>query len=148
MPSGTALDSNVLIAAVVEGHIHHTPSASLLLSEPVGSFAVTAHSFAEMYATLTKHAGGGPYRWTTQQALTAVTEIASRTQLIGLSPVQMLDAVCAFAKQGGIGARLYDYTIGEAVMAAGLERLITWNTAHFRSLFPGLIVLTPEEALK
>lgn len=146
MPSGTALDSNVIIAAFAEDHIHHEPSAELLLGSPAGTFAVAAHSFAEMLVTLTKRSRGAQFAWTADQAHAALTDVASRTVLIGLTPEQTLTAIRRYAQAGGVGARLYDALIGEAALAAGLRRLITWNTTHLRGMFPRLEVLTPVEA--
>ena len=48
------LDSNVIIACLVEAHEHHAASFALFTECNPGSFAVAAHSFAEAYATLTR----------------------------------------------------------------------------------------------
>ena len=48
------LDSNVLIAMLVEAHEHHEPSLALLASEGDTQFAVAAHTYAEAYSTLTR----------------------------------------------------------------------------------------------
>jgi len=144
MPSGPLLDSNVLVAAVAARHIHHPASAALLLNSPPGSFSVAAHSFAEMFVTLTKRGGGAPLAWEPDEARAAVDEIAARTVLIGLTPGQTLDALRRYAHAGGVGPRLYDRLIGEAALTAGVRRLITWNLVHMRGLFPQLEVVTPE----
>jgi predicted nucleic acid-binding protein len=69
------------------------------------------------------------------------------TDLVGLTAAQTFDAVRRYAGDGGVGPRLYDRLIGEAAVAHGLARIITWNVTHMRRLFPGLTVVTPAELL-
>ncbi len=137
------LDSNVLIAAVAEAHEHHEASLSLIAGRPPRSFAVAAHSFAETYSTLTRRSAGAPFQWSAQEAWAAVESLAAATVLVGLSPAQTFDVVRAYALAGGVGPRLYDRLIGEAAVQHGLRRLVTWNVAHMRGLFPELEVVDP-----
>lgn len=139
------LDSNVLVAGVTEAHVHHPPSAALLLAGQDGRFAVAAHTYAEAFNHLTRASGPGPIALTPAEAMGALDSIASFTTLVGLTPAQTLEAVRAYAASGGIGARLYDRLVGEAAVAHGLRRIVTWNTGHMRGLFPGLDVVTPAE---
>lgn len=147
MRSGTALDSNVLIAAVAATHIHHAASSGLLLSRPNGFFGVAAHSLAETYVTLTRTDRAGAFHWSPEQANGAIAQIAARVRLMSLTPDQLLGAIHRYADKKGIGPRLYDALIGEAAAHAGLKRLVTWNISHMRVLFPQLEVMTPAEAL-
>ncbi len=148
MSGVVAIDSNVVVAAVVSDHPDHETSAALLISWSPRALAVTGHSFAEAFVTLTKHSRGGVIRWPPDRAIAALDAVAERTQLIGLSPAETLAAVRRYAESGGVGARLYDYLIGEAVQRTGIQTLITWNDRHFRSLFPRLTIQTPTEALR
>jgi hypothetical protein len=70
------------------------------------------------------------------------------TDIVGLTPAQTFDVVRRYAGEGGVGPRLYDRLIGEAALAAGLPRIVTWNIGHMRGLFPGLQVLTPPEVVR
>lgn len=151
MRHGTAIlaaealvDSNVIIAALVEAHEHHAPSLALF-AEGMPRLAVSAHSHAETYATLTRRGDHARFRFTAEEAWSALESVAAVTDLIGLTPAQGFAAIGAFARQGGIGARLYDRLIGEAALAHGLPAIVTWNTGHMRGLFPALTVVTPHE---
>lgn len=141
------LDSNVIVAAIVEDHVHHRDSAALMTSPPKDGFAVAAHSFAEAYNTLTRRGGASPLAFDSSAAWFALEAIAGSARLVSLTPAQTLDAIRQFAAVGGVGPRLYDKLLGEAALRNGVGRIATWNVAHFRSLFPQLQVLTPVEAL-
>ncbi len=142
------LDSNVLVAMLAQGHEHHQPSLDLLLSEPPPRFAVCAHSYAEVYSTLTRRGEHAPFRFTPDEAWTALESVRAITTLIGLTPSQTFDAIRAYARTGGVGARLYDRLIGEAAALNDIKTIVTWNVGHMRGLFTALAVLTPREFLQ
>ena len=139
------LDSNVVIAALVEAHEHHGPSLDLLVSENAARFAVAAHSYAEAYSTLTRRGERAPFQLMPEEAWAALESVRSVTALVGLTPAQTFEATGRYARSGGIGARLYDRLIGEAAVAHGIRRIVTWNVSHMGSLFPDLDVRTPRE---
>lgn len=139
MTPSALIDSNVLVATVAEQHQHHLPSRQLMQT---GRFAVAAHSYAEAFNTLTRR--NGPFITPPQQAWHALRSATERTRLIGLTPTQTLDAVGRYAAAGNIGARVYDWLIGETARMNGIAALVTWNVADFRPLFPQLRVETPE----
>jgi predicted nucleic acid-binding protein len=141
------LDSNVLIAVADDEHTHYGPSVALFESSTPKRFAVSAHSLAETYSTLTRRRAGAGFGWPPADARIVVESIAADTVLLGLTPGQTLETVYAYAQSGGVGPRLYDRLIGEAAVRAGLRRIVTWNAKHMRGLFPSLDVLTPEEFL-
>jgi predicted nucleic acid-binding protein len=139
------LDSNVLIAALVEAHEHHAPSLNLLVHGGDAQFAVAAHSYAEVYSTLTRRGGPAPFQFTPAEAWAALESVRAVTGLVGLTAAQTFDAVGSYARSGGVGARLYDRLIGEVAVAQGIPRIVTWNVGHMKSLFPNLAIATPEE---
>jgi predicted nucleic acid-binding protein len=139
------LDSNVLIAMLVEEHEHHVASLNLLVGETLMRFAVAPHSYAEAYGTLTRRGERALFQFTPEEAWAALESVRAVTALVGLTAPQTLDAIRSYAKSGGIGARLYDRLIGEAAVAHGIPGIVTWNVGHMRSLFPDLGVMTPEE---
>lgn len=139
------LDSNVIVAAVAEDHIHHEASAALFSSNQSHRFAVAAHSYAECFVTLTRRNASAPFHWNADEAWAALQNIAAGTLLVGLSPAQTVDAVRVFSEGGRIGARIYDHLIGEAALRHGIGQIITWNVAHMRGLFPDLVVKTPAQ---
>lgn len=137
------LDSNILIATVAEGHEHHAASLALFTAERRMEFAVSAHSYAETYTTLTRRGEHWPFRFPPDEAWAMLESIRAVTVLVGLTPAQIFEAVRDYARSGGIGARLYDKLIGDTAIAHGIPTLITWNVRHMRSLFPALKTVTP-----
>jgi predicted nucleic acid-binding protein len=142
------LDSNVLVAMLAEAHEHHPASLALVLGDPRPSFAISAHSYAEAYSTLTRRGDHAPFRFTADEAWAALESVRAITVLVGLTPAQTFDAVRNYARTGGIGARLYDRLIGEAAVAHDIKAIVTWNIAHMRGLFPSLAILTPKGFLE
>jgi predicted nucleic acid-binding protein len=136
------LDSNVLVAAVLERHEHHPPSDALLGRASGLRFAVAAHSFAEAYSQLTRARPAGPLL-TPAEGTAAIDWLLAATGLVGLSPAQSIAAIRGFAAAGGAGPLLYDHLIGQVAVLHGIPEIITWNTRHMSGLFPGLRVRTP-----
>lgn len=139
------VDSNVIVASVAAQHDDHLSSVALFEHYPVKSFAVAAHSYAESYVTLTKRGPRAPFAWDADDAWLALEAIANATQLVGLSPAAGLDSVRLYASQGNIGARIYDWLLGQSAVIARIPAIITWNVSHMTGLFPALTVQTPEE---
>jgi predicted nucleic acid-binding protein len=138
------VDSNVIVAALVTVHEHHAASLALLNTEPPLDLAVSAHSYAETFNTLTRRNQYSPFQWTSAEAWAALESIAGNTLLIGLTPAQNFAAVRDFATAGHIGPRIYDWLIARAAATAGAKVLVTWNIGHFRGLIDGIDVQTPE----
>lgn len=137
------LDSNVIVAALADMHHHHDVSFRLLTVETRGRFAIAAHSYAEAYSTLTRRSGPSPFRAPPDDTWRALESVARVTALVGLTPGQTLDAIRTYAAAGGVGPRLYDLLIGQAAVHHGIPRIVTWNVAHMRGLFPTLQVVDP-----
>jgi predicted nucleic acid-binding protein len=145
MPKISALlDTNVLIASLVEAHEHHTLSLNLLLGSTKARFAVAAHSYAETYGTLTRRDGSAPFQFTPRQACAALESVRALTALVGLTPAQTFDAIRGYALGDGAGHRLYDRLIGEVAITHAIPQIVTWNAGAMRTLFPGLHITTPK----
>ena len=138
------LDSNVVVAILAEAHEHHEASLALLTCANPARFAVSAHSYAEAYGTLTRRGERAPFRFIAEEAWAALASLRASTGLVGLTPAQTFETVGAYAASGGIGPRLYDALIGRAAVVHGIPAIVTWNVGHMRGLFPDLDVLTPE----
>lgn len=139
------LDSNVVIAMLAEAHDHHEPSIALLSGDSAAQFAVAAHSYAEVYSTLTRRGEHAPFRFSPEEAWAALESVRAVTALLSLTGAQTFDVIRSYAQTGGIGARLYDRLIGETAVVHGVPVIVTWNIGHMRGLFPGLEVATPKE---
>jgi predicted nucleic acid-binding protein len=139
------LDSNVVVATVAEQHEHHRASLDLFIGNRSADFAVSAHSYAEAYSTLTRRGDRAPFRLAPEEAWAALESVRGATTLVGATPAQTFDAIRRYAQAGGVGARLYDLIIGESAVIHGIPVIITWNTGHMRGLFPALTVATPAQ---
>jgi predicted nucleic acid-binding protein len=146
LKAAALLDSNVLIAMLAEAHEHHRPSLDLLIGKKDADYAVSAHSYAEAYSTLTRQGERGPFRFPPAEAWAALESVRAVTALVGLTAAQTFDAIRSYAQGGGIGARLYDLLIGQAAIVHEIPAIITWNVGHMRSLFPALTIVTPADA--
>jgi predicted nucleic acid-binding protein len=140
------VDSNVVIAAIVFEHVHHGPSAALLMAENL-SFVIPSHSFAEAFNQLTR-----PERVMVKlqpkSVAAALLALHPRAVVRSLSVAETMAAITAFAQRDGRGARVYDYLIGHAGMLEGVDVIATWNVKHFLALFPTLRVATPQQILE
>lgn len=129
---------------MAEAHEHHAASLALLTETGSERLAVSAHSYAEAYSTLTRRGDRAPFAFTAGEAWASLASLRAVTGLIGLTPAQTFNATSRYAASGGTGPRLYDALIAEAAVLHGIPGIVTWNTGHMRGLFPGLDVLTPE----
>lgn len=139
------LDTNVVVAALVDKHVHHGDSRRLF--ETDARLYVASHSYAEAYVTLTRTGPRGLFQKPPIVAMTSIRNLVAETEIAALDAVQTVDAIGEFAAGGNIGARVYDYLIGRAGLAVGVSAIITWNTRHMKSLFPDRHVQTPTEYL-
>lgn len=148
MPRRPALlDTNVIVAALVDMHQHHTASYALFAADNDAGYCVAAHSYAEAFDTLTRQGPRAPVGRTASAAWAALESVAAVTTLVGLTPAQTFDAVRRYAGDGNTGARVYDRLIGQAAVQARATTIVTWNVGQFRDLFPDLRVATPMELL-
>lgn len=137
------LDSNVVIAIIFERHVHHNASLALIAEEGDFRFAVSAHSYAEAYSTLTRTGSHMPFRLPPDEAWEALESVRAVTALLGLTAPQTFDAIRRYSQDAGIGPRLYDRLIGETAVVHDIAAIVTWNVGHMKNLFPALQVVTP-----
>lgn len=123
------VDSSVLVAAFIPGHVHHERSFSLFASADVKTSACAVHSLAELYATVTRL----PYKYraTAHQALTFVETVQERFTLLALDSEDYLDTIRRAAEQNIVGGTLYDSVIAACALRARADTLYTWNVGHF-----------------
>lgn len=136
------VDTNVVVAALVRQHTHHEASVAWLGATDLDTILVAAHSLAEAFSSITRHAGHAPYRMAGNDAWQALASFETQVKLVTMTSAQQFDAVRRFSSIG-IGPRLYDYLIGRAGELQGATTIITWNVRHFREMFPHLAVRTP-----
>ena len=124
------LDTNVVIAMLVEAHEHHEHSLALLAGGSNMWFAIAAHSYAEAYSTLTRRGEHAPFRFSPAEAWAALESVRAATGLLGLTAAQTFDAIKSYSQTGGVGARLYDRLIGETAVVHSAANTVTWNVGR------------------
>lgn len=127
-------------------HSSHADAIAFLNADNLPSLTIAAHSHAEIYVALTKRSGPAPILLDAIVARDALADLARITRVISLSASATVDAVQRFALIG-VGARLYDYLIGQTGVLHGAAAIVTFNPGHMRALFPTVAVHTPAEWL-
>ena len=140
-------DSNVLVAELIEDHVHHQPSQLALKAAAGSARIVAAHSITECYSVLTRAAPRG-YALGTASVGRALAHLSGRVQVRTLTTEQSLASILQFAQLGGRGPRLYDFLIGQVAALNGIDTIVTWNTRDYFPLFPTLRIMTPIELLE
>ena len=91
---------------VAEAHEHHAASLALLTGPASARFAVSAHSFAEAFSTLTRGGDRAVFGFTAAEAWAALASLRAVTGLVGLTAAQTFEVIGLYAGSGGIGPRL------------------------------------------
>jgi predicted nucleic acid-binding protein len=122
-------DTSVLVPVFIPGHVHHERSFHLFSRATVKSAFCSAHSLAEVYATMTRLPG--KHRTSGQQALTFLEMIQERFSLVALNVADYLATIREAAALGIVGGTAYDALVAACALKAKAEVLYTWNTGHF-----------------
>jgi hypothetical protein len=86
-------------------HEHHAAPLALITEGDAASIAISAHSYAETYATLTRRGDRAPFRFRADEAWAALESLRAITRLVGLTAPQTFDVVRAFAGADRVGPR-------------------------------------------
>jgi predicted nucleic acid-binding protein len=125
-------DTTVLFAASDSAHVHHERSLDLVTrAKPAHAF-VSAHSLAELYATLS--ATPAPRMRQLPQVLEAVEHTARVFTPVTATRDDYLWILRHVARAGGRSGQIYDGLILKCAERAGVDAVYTWNTAHFRRI--------------
>lgn len=126
------LDTSVLVATFYGDHEHHASSLDLFLRYGKEDTGCSAHSFAEVYATLTGMPGkrrvGG------DAANLFLGDIRENLKPISLDEYEYFQVLEEAAGKKLAGGAIYDALIGYCALKAGAETLYTWNTKDFLRL--------------
>jgi len=139
------LDTNVLVAAYVKEHEHH--STSLALWERIGleTTYISTHVLAEFFASVTRLPHGMGIL--PDHALLCLQEALAQLRIISLEEKDYRRALARTVASGGTGGRIYDALHLEAALKAGVSTIYTWNLKHFLPLAAdtNLRVLSPAQ---
>ncbi len=139
---GTALDSSVIIAALLSWHEHHEvalPVVQAALDEPDGPI-VPLPALIESYSVLTRLPP--PSRLAPADAHTLLDRtFRRRARIVALDGGEGWTLVDDLAGDAIAGGTAYDAHIAACARKAGAERLATFNERHFARLDLGGIEL-------
>ena len=130
------LDTSVLIAIAQVNHVHHAPSRKLWDQCAVSKSAVSTHTLAEVYSTLTAMPPG--LRISPRDAVLVVETFLLRLAPVALSAEEYLETLRATSNRGHSGGMIYDALHLACARKVKAERIYTWNLKHFRAVAPDL----------
>ncbi len=137
------LDTSVLIAIAQVSHERHTPSAELWNHCTAQSAAVSTHTLAEVYNTLSGMAPA--LRIAPRDAVVAVETFLKRLTPVTLTADEYIETLRRTANLGHSGGMIYDALHLACARKIGAEQIYTLNARHFRMVAPDLAerIVTP-----
>jgi predicted nucleic acid-binding protein len=137
------LDTSVLIAVAQVNHQHHAPSRALWDLCAAQQAAVSTHTLAEIYNTLT--AVPPPLRISPRDAVLVIETFLERLTPVALTADEYLETMRNMARLGLSGGIIYDSLHLACARKIDAERIFTWNVKHFRLAAPDLAgrIVTP-----
>lgn len=122
-----AIDTSVLVAAIVESEPFHRECRRLVVN---GGHQFLAHGLAETFTTLT--GGGKPYRMPPDAACALIEEdYVPDLKITSLTPPETLRAMRECKHRGVRGGAIYDFLHLVAARKVKAARLYTLNVSHF-----------------
>ena len=128
------LDTNVLVAACLEKHEHHTRAIPLLQSihaKKAQGF-VSAHSVLELYAILTRLPQSP--RISAEQASKLIEDLLSHFSVVALSSKEYAELIRKLGVSGVSGGKSYDRLHLACAEKCAADRIYTFNLRHFSEL--------------
>jgi predicted nucleic acid-binding protein len=124
-----AVDSSVLVAALVEIEPHHRACTALL---DKANLLVYSHGLAEAFNTLT--GGRSGYRIAASQVVELIeSSILPYVEVVTVSPKEMVAAMQQAQPRGVRGAAIFDFLHLVAARKAKVSRLYTLDVSDFQS---------------
>ena len=130
-------DTSVLVAALLELHPNHRLAFPWLLNVKKGKHLgfISIHSLAELYAILTTipiHKKAATHEiWTIIS--NSIFQYFEIVELAKSDYQQILQLLSKNELRGGI---IYDAIIAHAAYIAKVDKLLTFNTKHFKKAYP------------
>ena len=138
-----AVDSNVVIAALLSWHQHHEQALRALQEALNNSAVVPVHVILESFSVLTRLPS--PHRLSAQDAgRLLVNTFRGHAKMIGFGPSDLWQLVDLLVERDVSGGTTYDGVILQCARRAGADRLYTFNIRHFSRLDPeGIDIIDP-----
>lgn len=137
------LDTSVLIATAQVSHERHAPSRDLWSRCMAQQAAISTHTIAEVYSTLT--AMPPPLRLAPRNAVLAIETFLKRVTPVTLSAEEYMETLRRTAGLGHSSGMVYDALHLACARKVNAERIYTWNEKHFQMVAPDLAerIVTP-----
>lgn len=137
------LDTSVLIAIAHVSHERHQLSRELWKQCARHTAAVSTHTIAELYNTLT--AMPPAMRLGPRDAVLAVETFLQRLTPVTLTAEEYMETIRRMANLGRSGGIIYDALHLSCARKIDAERIYTWNVKHFQMAAPDLAerIVTP-----
>jgi predicted nucleic acid-binding protein len=130
-------DTNTLIAALVESHIHHDPALTWLQKvhrKEIEGY-ISIHTIAELYAVISRYPALQPIA--PELVVEQIEdEILGSFEVITLTPDEYHSIIQHLSQRGIIGGTVYDAVIVYAGVKANVDYLLSFNAKHFRRVYP------------
>jgi predicted nucleic acid-binding protein len=122
-------DTSVLVPVFLTKHIHHTASKAAFQQGRREDRSCGAQSLAEFYSTFT----GFPHRFSADRndVLLSIGDILEHLSIVTLTPDEYLLAIQDAARDGVVGATIYDALLARCAIKAQADVIYTWNVKHF-----------------
>jgi len=132
----------VLVPVFLTKHMHHNASKAAFQQGRREDRSCGAHSIAEFYSTFTGLPG--KFSADSNDVLVSIGEILGRLSIVALTAEEYVLAIHDAARDGVVGATIYDALLARCAMKAQADVIYTWNLKHFRQ-FPEIrsLVRTP-----
>ena len=142
----TLFDTSILVAALVEFHPKHEIAFPWLKQAKKKSFelVIASHTLAELYAVLSTL----PIKPRISPAVAwrlIHENIEAVSKVISLTSSEYSAILKRLSESGLIGGVVYDALIAKVAQKAGVKRLLTFNSDHFKRVWPAgeNVIVTP-----
>jgi predicted nucleic acid-binding protein len=137
------LDTSILIATAQVSHERHAPSRELWGQCTRHLAAVSTHTIAELFNTLS--AMPPALRLAPRDAVLAVETFLLRLTPITLTADEYMETLRRTANLGHSGGIIYDALHLACARKIEAEKIYTWNVKHFQMAAPDLAerIVTP-----
>lgn len=143
------LDTSVLTAALVKAHPAHVVAAAWLRRIQNGDIVgfINAHALAELYSNLTRIPFEPRIR-ANEIAMMYENDIRGQLEIVSLSGDDYLNVVDYLRQKGLTGGIIYDALHIFAGIKSGVDQILTFNSKHFRQIYPELADRVVEPVLE
>jgi len=123
-------DTSVLVPVFLSKHVHHSASKAAFQQGRREDRICAAHSLAEFYATFTRF----PNKLSadSNDVLLGIGEILERVSVVALTAQEYVAAIQDGARDGVVGATIYDALLARCAIKAHADVIYTWNLKHFQ----------------